>query len=972
MRKRLLSRTHGFLFTALLLALALPASAQKKPLDHDAYDIWNRITGQSLTDDGRWALYGVVSEKYDPTVIVRSTSSETEHRLERAEAGQFSHDGRFVVFRIKPSKAAVEEAKKAKKKPDEMPQDSMGILDLTNGQMVRVERVKSFKLPDDNGQWLAYQLLKPPAAKPDSTKPAEARPAGARPAAGAAATDSAKTPEKKKEDGTVLVLRNLTNGMERRIEFVTDYAFAKDGGKLVYLTSTKDGSGDGAYALAPGGGQATALLTGKGDYKSIAIDEAGAQVAFLSNRNDYAAEQPAFEAYWWDGKAAEAKPLVTAATAGVPQDWWVSENRAPSFSRNGQRLFVGTAPRPAPEVKDTTPADEKVAVDIWAWTDPLLQPMQLKQVDQEKRRNYEGVVDLKSGKYVQLATLDVPDVTVAARGDGNLVLGRSNLPYRQEISWGESGNDLYLVDIGTGAARKVLEHVVGSSGISPMGKYLYWFDGDAKQWQVMDVATGKTVDVSSAIGEPVNNELQDTPDTPRPYGSAGWTDNDAQFLVYDRDDVWALDPTGKAAPRNITNGVGRRDNLRFRIVDLDRERQSVDANGDLLFSAFNYWTKQSGFYRDRVRGDGAPVKLVMDDVSYGGGFGGGVTKAADADLVMFTKGSFETFPDLYVSDLSMASPRRISDANPQQKDYLWGTSELVQWRSAMDGEMLQGILYKPENFDPSKKYPMMVYFYERLSDNLHGYVTPAAGSSSINISFYVSRGYLVFTPDIPYRIGYPGESALKAVVPGVLSLIDTGFIDADNIGVQGHSWGGYQIGYLVTKTNIFKAAEAGAPVSDMISAYGGIRWGTGMSRMFQYEHTQSRIGGTLWEAPIHYIENSPIFWVDKVETPLLMMHNDADGAVPWYQGIEYFVALRRLQKPAWLVVYNGEDHGLRKAQNRKDWTIRLQQFFDYYLKGAPEPVWMAEGVPAIMKGKTLGLELVTDKKPTTNEQGGGK
>jgi dipeptidyl aminopeptidase/acylaminoacyl peptidase len=281
------------------------------------------------------------------------------------------------------------------------------------------------------------------------------------------------------------------------------------------------------------------------------------------------------------------------------------------------------------------------------------------------------------------------------------------------------------------------------------------------------------------------------------------------------------------------------------------------------------------------------------------------------------------------------------------------------------------VLYKPDNFDASRKYPMMVYFYERLSDNLNDYVVPAPGGSSINISFYVSRGYLVFTPDIPYQVGYPGESAFEAVVPGVQSLVAKGFVDETNIGVQGHSWGGYQIAYLVTKTNIFKAAEAGAPVANMISAYGGIRWGSGMSRMFQYEKTQSRIGGPLWDAPLHFIENSPIFWADKVETPLLMMHNDEDGAVPWEQGIEYFVALRRLGKPAWLLNYNGEDHGLRKEQNRKDWTIRMQQFFDHYLMGAPAPVWLEEGVPATMKGRTLGLELVP-QKTTTNESGTGR
>ena len=255
---------------------------------------------------------------------------------------------------------------------------------------------------------------------------------------------------------------------------------------------------------------------------------------------------------------------------------------------------------------------------------------------------------------------------------------------------------------------------------------------------------------------------------------------------------------------------------------------------------------------------------------------------------------------------------------------------------------------------------MMVYFYERMSDGLHRYRQPIADRASISFSFYVSRGYLVFVPDIPYQIGYPGESAMAAVVPGVLSLIEKGFVDEKAIGVQGHSWGGYQIAYMITKTNIFAAAEAGAPVSNMISAYGGIRWSSGMSRMFQYEKTQSRIGGTLWDAHQRFIENSPIFWADKVQTPLLMMHNDQDGAVPWYQGIEYFVALRRLGKPVWMLNYNGEDHGLTKWHNRKDWAIRMQQFFDHFLKGAPAPVWLEHGVPAVAKGRTLGLELVTE------------
>jgi len=414
-----------------------------------------------------------------------------------------------------------------------------------------------------------------------------------------------------------------------------------------------------------------------------------------------------------------------------------------------------------------------------------------------------------------------------------------------------------------------------------------------------------------------------------------------------------VDPAGRRPPRNLTEGVGRERDLRFRYVQLDDEQESIPVDEPMLLSAFDRTTKAFGYYRDAVRGSDRPQRLVMLDER----FGFRLSKAEDADVVVFTRESFRQFPDLWASDLSFRDMRKLSDANPQMAEYRWGTAELVHWRST-DGTPLDGILYKPDGFDPSQRYPMMVYFYETMSDNLHGFQQPGPGGSSVSVSFYVSRGYVVFVPDIHYRIGHPGESALDCVVPGVLSVLAMGFVDPERIGVQGHSWGGYQIAYLVTQTNIFAAAEAGAPVSNMTSAYGGIRWGTGMSRMFQYERTQSRIGATLWDAEPLYIENSPLFRANKIETPVLMLHNDDDSAVPWYQGIEFFVALRRLGKPVWLLNYNGEPHGLVKYQNRKDFAVRMQQFFDHYLKGAPEPVWMAEGVPAVLKGRTLGLDLI--------------
>jgi dipeptidyl aminopeptidase/acylaminoacyl peptidase len=530
-------------------------------------------------------------------------------------------------------------------------------------------------------------------------------------------------------------------------------------------------------------------------------------------------------------------------------------------------------------------------------------------------------------------------------------VGQSNLPYRQLISWEfPEYNDVYLINMQSGDHELVLTKLQYAARLSPEGRYLYWWDRSELEWYVKDVRSGAPVQVSAGIPHAVHNEDHDWPFDPYPYGSAGWTADDEHFLVYDRHDIWALDPEG-GEPVNITDGYGRSNNLRLRYVDLDREEESIQPEANLLLSAFHYENKQSGYYRDRVTGGQSPEELIFMQRRFAG-----MKQADDAETLLYTRESFQEFPDLWVASPDFRAPEKLSDVNPQQSEYLWGSAELVRWRS-LDGEQLQGILYTPENFHPDSTYPMLTYFYEKNSDNLYRHWAPEAHRSIINFTFYASRGYVIFVPDIPYQIGYPGESALDAVLPGVSQLMAEPWVDAENLGVQGHSWGGYQIAYLVTQTDIFKCAEAGAPVSNMVSAYGGIRWGSGMSRMFQYEQTQSRIGGSLWEYPLRYIENSPIFFADKINTPLLILHNDQDGAVPWYQGMELFVALRRLNKPAWMINYNNEPHWPVKYQNRVDWAKRMQTYFDHYLKGAPAPVWLEQGIPATEKGETLGFEV---------------
>ena len=828
-------------------------------------------------------------------------------------------------------------------------------------------------------------------------------------------SDSKKDTDDKKEKkpGTQLALVNLTTGVQRTFPDVTTFAFSKFGDSFAFATSvesakddgSKKGNGkspdsksgktdkskaekeaspdevDGVYLIDLDSLKKTKIAKGPGNYKNLSFNEDGSQLAFLSDQNDFEAKTSSWSLYHWKTRSKTAKKIAHEGEKGIPDQWWVAPNSSQQFSEDGKRLYFETAPIPEEVLKQRESGskdddEDVVKLDVWHWQDPQLQPQQLLQAERERNRDYRAAWIIKSKKVVQLATLEVPDIAIDVRSKSKLALAITNLPYRKTMSWDLPGfNDAYIVNLDTGKRDRILQKVKSSASMSPEGKYITWFDAEKQAWYAKTTSNlkGKPRKISKGIKHPLYNELHDTPNLARPYGSAGWLDGDEALLIYDRYDIWKLDPKGKKKPVCLTNGEGRKAEIRYRYLRLDREQRSIDPGQPMTLSAFDTNTKASGFWKlvseanaKEDDEDSSPLtKLIMLDESLGR-----LSKAKDADQFIFSRSTFRMSPDLWHSDMSFKKIHRLSDMNPQQEEYSWGSVELVKWDSA-DGEELDGLLYKPDGFDATKKYPLMVYFYERNSDNLHRYYAPAAGRSIINFSFYTSRGYVVFIPDIPYTTGEPGQSAADAILPGVENLIEQGFVDEKKVGMQGHSWGGYQTAYLVTQTDMFACAESGAPVSNMTSAYGGIRWGSGMSRMFQYERTQSRIGEDLWTAREKYIRNSPVFYADKINTPLLILHNDEDGAVPWYQGIELFVALRRLEKPAWMLNYNGNPHWVMGDKNRRDFAIRMQQFFDHYLMDAPEPEWMALGVPAVKKGKEFGLELL-EPESESEEEGSGE
>lgn len=946
--------------TLLLFFVVSFAYAQKKPLDHKVYDSWEAVGTKQLSNNGQLALYSVVQQEGDAVLYITNLKTNSKISVPRAALGQFSNDSKFAAFLIKPFYKDLRQAKIKKTKPDALPKDTLGIANLTNNNVIKIARVKSFKMPETGFGYLAYQLDKLDTAKkalaPTLKKDIAIDFADDEPAGGP-----------KKEEGTDLIVRNLATGVDKIYKYVTDYAFSKDGKQIVFACSgsKKDKTApQGVYLLNTEKGLLKTLVKGRGSFKGFTFDDESEHLAFVGEQDPEKKEIKNYNVYYNSLTLDTAQTIVDYDMPGLPAKWSVSGEGKVSFSKDGKKLFFGIAP--VRKAKDTTIIDFEVAkVDVWNYKDDYLQPMQLKNADRDSKRSFLSVIDVYGSdpKVIPLTDLSLPDANMVSDGNADFVLASTDFGRRIESQWsGSTLRDYYLVDTKTGQRKKIIEKLNGNASASPAGNYVIYFDENTSNWFTYHVASGKVTQLNNGMNVKFADEENDVPDTPKAYGIATWTEDDKAVLIYDRYDIWSFSPDGKSPAKNITNNFGR-DNkitLRYERTQQDNrfergaDTKFVKANELLWLNGFNNSTKENGFYRKNAGTVKNPDLVVMGKNKYSN-----LLKAKEADVYIFDKGNYVASPDVYVTtDFKLET--KLSATNPQQANYNWGTAELVKWTTPK-GYQSEGILYKPENFDPSKKYPMIVYFYEKLSDGLYAYQAPAPTPSRLNISFFVSNGYLVFAPDISYTTGHPGQSAVEFINSGVENLKKNTWVDGSKIGIQGQSWGGYQVAYLITQNDMYAAAWAGAPVVNMTSAYGGIRWESGMNRQFQYEKTQSRIGATLWEKPELYVENSPLFMFPKVNTPVVVMANDADGAVPWYQGIEMFTGLRRLGKPVWMLNYNGEAHNLVQRQNRKDIQIREQQFFDYYLKGAKAPAWMTSGVPATEKGRTWGFELTDDK-----------
>jgi len=923
------------LFLSIILASLAKDAEQKRPLTFQDVMKFKSIRNPVISEDGLWIACGAQPDRGDGEVKIYGVKDGKVFTVERGSNPVISKNSRWVAVEVKPK--AVELEKKSKKKPKQ----GMAILETLTGEVSHFKKVKQFSF-SDNSMWFAYHHFKEEEKpKKEEKKQSEEK----------SETESKTEKDKKKEKiGSILTLLNLGSGEEIQIPYVLSFTFDNSSKYLAYVLADPEGKDNGVYYVElslEGWARKTIVKREKGCYTSLTWAEKESKLAFLSGEGDEKSDKSGAASLWvWDGRTAQTIQAVSSKEA--PEGWWLPEKNQLQWSRDGKRVFFGFKPKDGfdtdnneeqekEEKEDIALFDiekilKKREVDVWHWNDPFIIPHQKKMWPQLKEQTYLAVYHLASKRVVPLADEKMP--LVYPPENPYFALGLSDVSYRREVTWDGKYGDVYLVNLKNGSRQKVVSRLSSRPSLSPNGRYVVYYED--KHWHLFDGKTKTRRNLTARIKVPFFNEDHDYPRKPPGYGVAGWVEKDKAVLIYDKYDIWEFS-TKPGRALNITGKKGRQNHVAFRVIRLDPEERFFSENQQLLLFAYYNLEKHTGFFSCRVGLSGVE-KLVEEKKRFRF-----LAKAKKADVLIYTRESYEEFPDIWVSDLKFSALKKVTDVNPQISKFGWGRAELVEWNS-VDGIPLQGVLIKPGNYEPGRRYPVIVYFYRFFSQRLYEFNEIVVNHRPC-FPFYSSNGYAIFLPDIRFEVGRPGFSATKCIVPGVQKLIDMGIADPQAVGLHGHSWSGYQTAFVVTQTDIFAAAIAGAPVSNMTSAYSGIRWGSGLARQFQYEKSQSRIGGSLWEYPERYIENSPVFFADRIHTPLLIMFGDEDGAVPWYQGIELYLALRRLGKDSIFLQYRGEPHHLKKYSNKLDYSLKMKQYFDHYLKGIPAAEWIKKGVP---------------------------
>ncbi|POY37916.1 hypothetical protein C3K47_05155 [Solitalea longa] len=899
-------------FTALLGLLGLPCFAQKPVLDKSTFKNWTMTRSGAISNNGRYVKYVLSSSIYGaPTdkTIIQQVNGSWKSEIPSIQV-TLTADSRLAISQVR---------------------DSLWLVQLGGSSIAYIPKVITYKLFSSGKQ--EYLMAR-------------------------------------KAADNEMLLRNLATGKQQSFTGVVDIVVSPNSTKLVVrFAGTKENGGlEQLVLLDPKTGKKTEVFKGIG-LSNIVFDKIENKMAFSGMEKVGNGLERGFYCYTSGiGTVKVADSHSPGVEAGMNLE------RITFFNKGGNKLFIKLKPTPAPAAAATG-----VKVDVWSYLDAKVQSMQLEESTPDPfmlamgagSKELTAVLNLNTKRVLRLENEDDQTMFMPEGLEDEYVFPYTRSGYFDEAYWNKTSVPVqYAVSTTTGERKQIDFSIYIFSGISAGGKYTIGTDGKSPDIFSINPATGKGTNLTASLPVPKLNEEDDCAGPkPSAISIVGWTENDEALIISDGYDFWKIDPQAKKTPVSLTNGYGRRNRIQLGLTQ--RVTGPFKNNEAILLSGYNKLTHDNGFYNLHLDKPGEPELLTMGPYMYYMPYinpNDPPVKAKDANVWLLRRESTtESMNFFTTTDFKTFTP--VTEVHPE-KNYNWLTSELKSWKD-VDGTNMPGVLYKPENFDPAKKYPVIIQYYQILTDHLHKFYLPEASTDNINIPWYVSQGYLVYTPDIRYPIpGRSGESALKSITGARELLSKQPYVDTTKIGIQGHSWGSMQTNYVITHTNMFAAAVSACGIADMISGYSYVHGkGSGANNQAFAERGQERMGATLWEHPERYIESSAVLRADKITTPLLMMNNRNDQVIPLSNGLELFLSMRRLGKPCWLLQYDDQAHSLYGEAVSMDYTTRMNQFFDHYLKGAPAPKWMVEGIPAAKKGIDSGFELSTEKdangKPIT-------
>jgi dipeptidyl aminopeptidase/acylaminoacyl peptidase len=922
-----------FMGTAFLLFCLAIQAQEKKYLTPDDYGKWQSLGAIDLSPNGEWVAYQVTVLEDNDSLFLLNRATNKSYKLEFASAPLFSKDNQWIAYRIGlPFKEA--EKLRDQSRPIEY---KMGLLNLNTGKKEVIQNINRFDF-SRNGKFLAAWL---------------------------------NPPKESKEKGAVLLLKNLSDGTSRTIGNVTEFAFNKKSDHLAYIVESANTAANSVELFGLENYTLKVLASDTSKFSKLSWQKEGDGLAFFRSfrKDNYEEDNAVVYAYTNIYKSPLLKIFDPENEKSFPPGMRIYNGSNITVSDDQSSIFFGVRPWTYNELakkddkiagdsltkKDSTridslranraakksnPNDKLAAVDIWHWKDPEIQPRQKVTLSQDTVASFLSVWNLDNNSFHQLATETAPIAQLSGNQKNAIIY--TDKKYKPAFK--EDFADAWLVNVKTGSSKlafeKTLAGFFGLPRTSTDGKYLLYFKD--KHWWTYNISTGENVNITQNIQTNFWNVRDDHPGARPAVGSGGWLKGDKEVLLYDEYNIWAVRPDGKSS-RKLTDG--EKDEVIFRVNRLDFEDPYIDDTKPIYFSAYGDKSKKFGYYKFEK---GKLDKLIFEDKLVSR-----LTKAKDANSFLYTTQDYDKPTSLAVTDNFSAS-KDIVTTNPQQKNFYWGKSEIITYTNK-NGKKMQGALFYPANYEPGKKYPMITYIYEILSNSVHSYVSPSQ-RSAYNTTNFTSSGYFVFRPDIVYEINDPGMSAVNCVVPAVEEVLKTGMIDKDKVGLMGHSWGAYQTSFIVSQTNIFKAAVAGAPLTNLISMSNSIYWNTGTPDSKIFETSQGRFDGPWYERMEDHMRNSPMYQASKIKSPLLVAFGDKDGAVDWHQGIEMYSTMRRMEKPFIMLVYADENHGLAKKENQIDYQKRQREFFDHYLLGKSPEKWITDGISQQEKAKQKAKE----------------